>query len=179
MSKASDLETARKLTKWAWIVSLVVFLLVVSMRRFKIQTDIDFSALPAIYSGLNVMTAILLVLAYYFIRVKKNIIRHRAVMQSAIICSALFLLLYVLYHITTQETLYCGEGTIRILYFVILISHIILAATILPFILLTYIRAYTNQFAKHKRMARWVWPLWLYVAITGPLVYMFLLPCHA
>ncbi len=179
MSTAKDLETSRNLTRWAWIVSLVVFLLVVSMRRFKIQTSIDFTMLPAIYSGLNVITALLLIIAYYFIRVKKNMARHRAAMQFAIVCSTLFLLLYVLYHITTQETLYCGEGVIRILYFVILISHIILAATILPFILMTYIRAYTNQFVKHKRMARWVWPLWLYVAITGPLVYVFLLPCHA
>lgn len=179
MSTARDLETSKKLTRWAWIVSLVVFLLVVSMRRFKVQTSVDFSILPAIYSGLNVVTALLLILAYYFIRVKKNMARHRAVMQYAIISSALFLLLYVLYHITTQETLYCGEGLVRILYFVILISHIILAATILPFILMTYIRAYTNQFARHKKMARWVWPLWLYVAITGPLVYVLLLPCHA
>ena len=178
MSTNTEIQLSRKLNRWAWIVSIVVFLLVVSMREFKIQTAVDFTFLPAIYSVLNALTAILLLLGYYFIRVRKNMKQHRLVMQIAIVSSALFLLLYVLYHVTTPDTLYCGEGGMRTIYFILLISHIILAATILPFILMTYIRAYTNQFIKHKRMAKWVWPLWLYVAITGPLVYLMLMPCY-
>jgi putative membrane protein len=92
--------------------------------------------------------------------------------------SALFLLSYVLYHFTTPETRFGGEGVIRYIYFFILITHIILAALTLPFILLTFNRAYTDQFDRHRKMARWVFPLWLYVAVTGPICYLMLKPYY-
>ena len=106
--------------------------------------------------------------------------------------SVLFLLSYVAYHFTTPETIFgdmdhdgvlsaaerAAAGTSRTIYLVLLLSHISLAGLILPFILFTFIRAYTNQFERHRRMARWVFPLWLYVAITGPLVYWLLQPYY-
>jgi putative membrane protein len=88
------------------------------------------------------------------------------------------LLSYVVYHFTTEETRFGGVGTIRYVYFFILITHVILAAVILPFILFTFNRAITNQITKHKKLARWVFPIWLYVAITGPLCYFMLKPYY-
>lgn len=167
----------KKLNKLSWIVSIAVFLLVVMMRRIKIDTDIDFSFLPPFYSLLNAITALFLIVALVYIK-KGMANQHRKMMTMALATSVLFLLCYVVYHITTPETLYCQEGPIRYVYFTLLISHIILAAVILPFILFTYIRAFTNQFQKHKAMARWVFPLWLYVALTGPIIYLMLRPCY-
>lgn len=170
-------ELEKKLNRIAWILSIVVFIVVVSMRRIHIDTSIDFSFLPMVYSALNAFTAAMLVAAIIFIK-KGMANQHRKAMTVALIASGLFLLLYVVYHITTPETKFCGIGPIRYFYFFLLITHIVLAAVILPFILFTYIRAYTNQFDKHKRMARWVFPLWLYVAITGPVLYVLLYPCY-
>lgn len=168
----------RKLSRVAWIFSAVVFLLVVMMRRIHLEVAVDFSGLPAIYSVINLTTFFLLLFAYYQIRYKKNVSAHQRLMTTSAILSGLFLLLYVLYHITSESTPFCQTGTIRYLYFFLLISHILLAAIILPFILFTYIRAYTYQFDRHKSLARWVFPLWLYVALTGPVIYVFLLPCY-
>jgi putative membrane protein len=173
----ANIALEKKLNRVSWFVSIVVFLVVVLMRRVKIDTAIDFSFLPPLYSSLNAITAILLIVALFLI--KRGMANgHRKVMTMALATSVLFLLCYVLYHITTPDTKYCGVGLIRYFYFFLLISHIVLAAVILPFILFTYIRAYTNQFSRHKSMARWVFPLWLYVAITGPVIYLMLEPCY-
>jgi len=173
----SDLILAKKLNLVAYIVSIVVIALVMLMRRVKIDLGVDFSFLPAVHSSLNAVAAVLLVMALVFVKQKK-IEAHKKTMFAAVIASALFLLSYVLYHFTTPETNYCGEGSIRIVYFVLLISHIILAGVILPFILFTLIRGYTNQIEKHRKMAKWVFPLWLYVAVTGPVLYLMLRPCY-
>jgi len=172
-----NIELSKKLSKFAWLVSGAVFLLVVGMRRIKIDTEIDFTWLPPFYSSLNAIVAFVLILALVAIK-KSNANLHRKLMTTAMLLSVLFLLCYVLYHITTPETTYCQVGPIRYIYFFLLITHIILAAGILPFILFTYIRAYTNQFDKHVKMARWVFPLWLYVAMTGPIIYLMLQPCY-
>ncbi len=168
----------KRLNSWAWIISVIVFILVLMMRRYKVSTGFDFGFLPAVYSILNTVTFCLLLLAYYSIRVKKNMLLHKNLMQIAILSSGLFLLLYVIYHFTSEETLYCGEGNIRIFYFILLITHVILAALILPFILLTYIRALTGQYKRHRQMARWVWPFWVYVSISGPIIYLMLYNCR-
>mgnify|MGYP000250168952 CR=1 FL=1 len=172
-----NFRLARKLNIIAYIVSIIVVGLVILMRRYKLDVDVDFSFLPPIHSTLNGITAILLVIALILIKQKK-VIAHRNTMFAAVITSALFLLSYVLYHFTTPETNYCIEGNIRYLYFTLLITHVILAGVIFPFILFTLIRGYTNQFVKHKKMARWVFPLWLYVAVTGPILYLMLRPCY-
>ncbi len=147
------------------------------MRRIHLEVDADLSFLPAINAILNTCTAIILVIAYYFIR-KKQIERHRKMMYVAIILSFIFLCCYVLYHITTPETVFCREGWIRIVYYIVLISHVLLAAVIFPFVLFTFIRGFTGQYTRHRRMAKWVYPFWLYVAVSGPLVYLLLAPCY-
>ena len=172
-----NIELAKRLNKYAWAVSILVFLLVLSMRRIKFDTSIDFSGLPAFYSTLNGIVAILLILSLIAIK-RGNARLHQKLNVLALLGSGLFLLMYVVYHTTTPETSYCGVGPIRYIYFFFLITHIILAAVILPFILFTFIRGYTQQYAKHKKMARWVYPLWLYVAVTGPVLYLMLSPCY-
>jgi len=109
---------------------------------------------------------------------KKNKENHQRYMTMAMIMSLIFLILYVTYHITTPETLYCGKGFLRIIYFLLLISHIVLAAVSFPLILITYVRGYLDKTTEHRRLARWVFPIWLYVCITGPICYLMLRPCY-
>lgn len=172
-----DLVLAKKLNIAASVVSAVVVLLVVFMRRIHFDTGIDFSFLPPLHATLNGLAAIALMFSFYFIKNKK-VEAHKRANVAALILSTLFLLSYVVYHTTTEATSFGGEGTIRYVYFFLLITHVILAAVILPFILFTFIRAFTGQIDKHRRMAKWVYPLWLYVAITGPLCYLMLRPYY-
>ncbi len=172
-----NIDLAKKLNRYAWLISVLVFIVVVSMRRIHLDTDIDFTWLPAFYSTLNGIVALTLITALYAIKSNRAML-HRKLMTTAMLLSVLFLICYIIYHITTPETKFCGIGMIRYVYFFFLITHIVLAALILPFILFTYIRAYTNQFVRHVKMARWVYPLWLYVAVTGPVLYLMLSPCY-
>ncbi len=179
MAKEADLKLAKTLRIWAWVITVAVLFLVGLMRQVKIPLPegVSFSFLPPIHASLNALTAVVLIFAFRFIKQKK-VEQHRKAIYLAFALSVGFLLSYVLYHFTTPETLYGGEGFMRTLYFILLISHIVLAAGIFPFILFTFIRAYTNQIDQHKKMARWVFPFWLYVAITGPICYLMLLPYY-
>jgi len=161
----------------AYVVSVVVLLLVGLMRRVKIDLGIDFHFLPPIHATLNAITAVILLVALYYIK-NKQIEQHRKAIYLAMVCSALFLVSYVLYHFTTPETRFGGTGVIRTVYFFLLLTHVVLAAVTLPLVLLTFNRAYTNQIERHRKMARWVFPLWLYVAITGPICYLMLKPYY-
>lgn len=167
----------RKMNIASIIISVLVLALVILMRQVKLNVGINFNFLPPFHALLNTLASIALLFALYFIR-SKNINAHQKAIYTALGLSALFLLSYVVYHFTTEETKYCMEGNIRYVYFFFLITHVVLAAVILPFILLTYTRAYTGQVTRHKRMARWVYPLWLYVTITGPVCYLMLKPCY-
>lgn len=185
------LET--RLNRLAWVITGAVLLLVGLMRRVKIPLPegVSFDFLPPFHASVNALTAVVLLFAYYFIR-RGRIEAHRSAIYVAMGLSLLFLLSYVAYHFTTPETLFGdanGDGLVdaaekaavasqRTIYLVILITHIVLAAVILPFILFTFIRAYTGQFERHRQMARWVFPLWLYVAITGPICYYMLMPYY-
>ena len=172
-----NLKRAKQLNRIAYVISAVVLLVVGLMRRIKIDTDIDFGFLPPFHASLNAITAIILV--YALLKVKnRQIEAHKKAMTTAMLTSALFLLSYVVYHITTEETRFGGEGAIRYVYFFLLITHIVLAAISLPFILFTFIRGFTGQVTRHKKMAKWVYPLWLYVAVTGPLCYLMLRPYY-
>ena len=167
----------RKLNRIAWVITILVWLLVGAMRRVKFDTGMDLSFLAGLNALFNTGVTLALLTAYYFIR-RKQITLHRRSIYVAMILSAGFLLSYVGYHFTTEEIVFCKEGWMRSAYYFILFSHIILAGLSLPFILLTFIRGYTGDYTTHRRMARWVFPVWLYVAATGPLVYLFLLPCR-
>ncbi|MDZ7878281.1 MAG: DUF420 domain-containing protein [Saprospiraceae bacterium] len=170
------LKLAKKLNIYAVVISAAVIILVASMRKIHVQLGIDFSFLPAIYSTTNALAAVFLVRALLFIK-QKRIAEHKQMVTIALSLSAAFLLMYVLYHITTPEIKYCGEGSIRTLYFSLLISHVVLAAVSFPFILFTFIRGYTMQVERHKAMAKYVFWVWLYVSITGPIIYLMLRPC--
>jgi putative membrane protein len=174
---STNIALEQKLNRVAYVVSAVVLLLVGLMRQYKIDLGVDFSFLPPIHATLNGICAVILVVALYFIK-NKQVEQHRKAIYAAMLCSGLFLLSYVLYHFTTPETKYGGEGIMRTVYFILLITHVVLAAVILPFILLTFNRAFTGQYERHKKMARWVFPLWLYVAITGPICYLMLRPYY-
>lgn len=173
----TDYKLASKLNKVSWVLTALVLLLVGLMRRIKFDLGVDFSFLPPISAGLNTLVAILLLVALYFVK-QGNIDRHKQAIFGAMTFSALFLVCYVLYHFTTEETRYCGEGIPRTVYYFFLITHIVLAGISLPFILFTFVRGLTYQVTLHKSMARWVFPLWLYVAVTGPIVYLMLKPCY-
>lgn len=147
------------------------------MRRVSFDVGIDFSFLPPFHASLNVLAAVALIVAIYYIR-KKNVEMHRKSIYVAIALSVGFLLSYVLYHFTTEPTLYCKEGPIRVVYFFLLITHIITAAVVLPFILFTFNRGYTMQVEKHRKLAKITFPVWLYVAVTGPICYLMLMPCY-
>jgi putative membrane protein len=168
---------ARKLSTISYILSAVVLLLVGLMRSVKLDLGVDFSFMPAVSAVLNTIVSICLIFALYFIK-KKDIMRHRSFILAALVFSALFLICYVLYHFTTVETRFCKEGLIKTVYLIILFSHIVLAAVSLPFILVTFSRGISFMVPEHKTMARWVYPIWLYVAITGPVCYLMLKPCY-
>ena len=163
----------------AWIASTAVLLLVVGMREINLPLPAGWSTdfLPPFHAGLNLVVAFTLVLALLFIR-SGRVRLHRAAMIAAMLLSVVFLLSYVAYHLTTDPTLFRGTGWIRPLYFLLLISHIILAAVSLPFILFTFIAGWTNRFEAHRRLAKWVFPMWLYVALTGPICYWMLRPYY-
>ncbi len=173
-----NLKLEKKLNRYAWAITVVVILLVSTMHMLpKFFSGFDFTWLPGVYSTLNALTAVILVVGLYFIK-NGQVLKHRTAMTTAMVTSALFLMGYLIYHLTYDDTKYGGEGAIRYVYFFLLITHIILAGVILPFILFTYIRAFTNQFARHKKLAKWVYWVWLYVAITGPILYLMIEPYY-
>jgi len=176
-SRSENKRLEKRLNILAIVVSVVVFLMIVIMRRFKIETGIDFGFLPPFHSSLNALASVSLIGALIAIR-KRKVHWHRNFMMTAVVLSVLFLVSYVTYHLTTPETPFCKEGAIRYVYFILLITHIILAAVILPFILFTLIRAVTMQWTRHRKIARWVYPLWLYVTISGPILYLMLRDCY-
>jgi len=134
---------------------------------------IPFSYLPSVNAGFNSASALLLLCGYFFIR-RKRIVVHRLCMLSACIASTLFLISYLIYHYSVGSVPFKGEGWIRPIYFSILISHVILAAAIVPLALITLVRALKGNFERHKRIARWTLPIWLYVSVTGVIVYWML-----
>jgi putative membrane protein len=138
---------------------------------------LEVGSFPFFHALINGMTAILLLLGYTFIKQDRKI-AHRNVMITAFGLSALFLVSYVISKISNEPVPYGGEGVLRYIYFFILITHIALSAIIIPLVLFTMYRGLTGEYTKHKKIARWTFPIWLYVAITGVLVYLFMLPYY-
>lgn len=133
----------------------------------------DLSSLPTLNAMLNSISGLLLVTGYLMIR-RRRIAAHRACMLGAFATSTLFLISYVIYHANVGSVGFTGRGAIRVVYFTILISHIVLAALILPLALVTLIQALREKFDRHARIARWTLPIWLYVSVTGVVVYLML-----
>jgi putative membrane protein len=155
--------------------------LVVAFLLFVPQTgnlgDVDVTFLPKLHALLNTLTALALLAGFRFIK-KGNVRYHRFAMATAIVLSAFFLISYVTYHYQAPPTRFGGEGTIRSIYYFILLTHIVLAAVIVPLVLLSVYFALSNQIPRHRRIARWTFPIWLYVAITGVIVYFMISPYY-
>lgn len=159
------------------IIPLVVAILFrVNLRALGFDVE-PLTFLPPIYATINGITAVLLVFAVIVIK-KGNRELHEKLMKFAILCSILFLVMYVAYHMTSDSTPYGGEGVMRYIYFFILITHITLSIAIIPLVLITYVKALTKQFDKHKKIAKITFPIWLYVAITGVIVYLMISPYY-
>lgn len=159
----------------ALVVGLVVFL-IVTPEALRVE-GLDVSGLPRFHAILNGSTAVLLALGVALIRRGRRT-AHRNAMAAAFALSCLFLVSYVIYHSQTPPTRFGGEGLIRGVYFFILISHVVLAAGILPLALFTVTRAIRGEFGRHRRIARITFPLWLYVTVTGVLVYVMMAPYY-
>jgi len=176
-----DLKLKQKYNKWIVVLSIAIPLVVailfgVNLRELGFDVK-PLTFLPPIYATLNGFTALLLLTAFWAIKNKK-IVLHENLMTTAIGCSVAFLVMYVAYHMTSDSTKFGGDGVIKYIYYFILITHILLSIVIIPFVLITYVRAITNDFEKHKKIAKITFPLWLYVAVTGVLVYIMVSPYY-
>lgn len=164
------------------VVSLVVPAVVVFLLKLTppdVTLSIDLNIFPKLNAVINSLTTIALLAGFYFVK-RKQVIAHRAAMLSALALSSLFLLSYIFYHtLKGEDTRFGGEGFIRYVYYFILITHIVLAAIILPLVLKTFSKALLGKIDEHRRWAKWTFPLWLYVAVTGVLVYVFLAPYYS
>lgn len=169
-------------SKWViWILTVVVLILVGMMRNpqfhIALPNGMELKFLPPIHATLNSLVAVCLLAALLMIK-RGNVQAHQRLMTSALVLSGLFLLCYVAYHFTSSETAFGGQGWIRPVYFFLLISHIALAAISFPCILRTFLAAWAGKWQEHRAWARWVFPMWLYVAVTGPICYLMLKPYY-
>lgn len=146
-----------------------------------IRTKVDLGTwtktLPHINAVINSLTALLLVLGRVFIA-QKNRALHSLSMRMAFLLGSLFLVSYVLYHLSNESTSFGGEGTIRYIYFFVLISHILLSIIVVPFVLLAMYFALSNQIERHKRTVKWTFPIWLYVSVSGVIAYLMISPYY-
>ncbi|MCG9791498.1 DUF420 domain-containing protein [Flavobacterium algicola] len=178
--KNQNLE--QKYNKWIVILSVtipIVVALLFGVNLRKLGYDVEpLSFLPPIYASINGVTAILLLSAVMAVK-NGNLKLHENLMKCAIGCSIAFLVMYVAYHMTSDSTKFGGEGVIKYVYYFILITHIVLSVIIIPLVLITYVRALAQVFDKHKKIAKITFPIWLYVAVTGVVVYLMISPYYA
>lgn len=161
------------------ILSVVVFVAVAFLSRVELVVDLGFNPhiFATINAGINFTVSILLLIGLIAVRAKQYIF-HKRVMLTAMVLSALFLVSYIAHHLFTGSTVYGGTGTLKYVYYIILITHIILAGIILPFILYTVYRGLTGEFSRHKKIGKITWPFWFYVSVTGVIVYWMISPYY-
>lgn len=159
------------------IISIALPIAVASLFGIKIPNAKPLNFLPPIYATINGITALLLISAVIAIKNGKRIL-HERLMKTSLLFSVLFLLMYIAYHITSNPTPFAGNPNIKIIYLIILISHIVLSIAIIPLVLITFVRALSLQFDKHKKLAKITFPLWLYVTISGVIVYLMISPYY-
>lgn len=193
LRREPNARLSARLNGVAWLLTAAVLGLVGLMRQVKIPLPegVSLSFLPPFHAAVNAAAAVVLVIALIAV-MKGRIALHRRMILTAMGLSVLFLLSYVAYHFTHDEVKFGDSdlngvvdaaelarvGSMRAIYLVLLISHIVLAAVSLPFILFTFIAGWTNRFETHRKLARWVFPIWLYVAVTGPICYWMLRPYY-
>ncbi|MGV6828254.1 MAG: DUF420 domain-containing protein [Flavobacteriales bacterium] len=174
---ANSLDTSKKYSKLIWILSIVLPLVIAVLFNVRIPGVERLGFLPPIYATTNAITAIVLVLAVFQIK-NGNRKAHETLIKIAMTLSVLFLLMYVAYHMTSDATKYGGEGLLKQVYLFILISHIVLSITVIPLVLITFVRGINGQFPQHKKIAKITFPLWLYVAVSGVVVYLMISPYY-
>lgn len=157
------------------VPALVLVLMFLPERYDIVETQVG--TFPFFHAVLNFTTAVLLMVGFYFMK-KENYIAHRNVMITAFVLSAIFLVSYVISKASNDPVPYGGEGILRSIYFFVLITHIILSGIIVPLVLFTMYRGLTGEYKKHARIARWTFPVWMYVAVTGVMVYLFMAPYY-
>lgn len=169
----------RKAKQLIYTFSVIIFLLIAALGRTRLNVDVGFDIhiFAAINAVINSIVTVLLVVALIAVKQRKLVL-HKNVMLAAMWLSVLFLISYVAHHLLAGDTRFGGEGAIRYLYFFILITHIVLAAVILPFILFTAYRALIGEYEIHKKIARVTWPIWFYVSLTGPVIYLMISPYY-
>lgn len=196
MENAAEKTIEQKYNKWIILLSVAIPLVVavlfgVNLRKLGYDVQ-PLSFLPPIYASINGLTAVLLVIAVWAVKNGRRTL-HENLMKTAIACSVLFLGMYVAYHMTSDSTVFgdinhnglleadekTAVGSMRLVYLAILLSHILLSIVIIPFVLITYVRALSKSFERHKKIARITFPLWLYVAVTGVIVYLMISPYYA
>lgn len=182
----------------AWLIitfSIVVFAVVVALGRLpRLEVDLGFN--PHVFAKanaiINTIVSLLLIAAFWLVR-QRRYVAHRNTMYAAMVLSILFLVSYIAHHLLTGDTKFgdldhdgllsatelAAVGSTRMVYFILLASHILLASVILPFILYTAYRGMSGDYGRHKKLARYTWPLWLYVSITGPIVYLMIAPYYS
>ena len=171
-----DKAEKNKYSIWIKIISVAIPLVVAILFNVRIDYELPIF-LPPIYATINALTSVLLVLALMAIKSKK-IQLHQRLMQTCIFLSLVFLVMYIAYHMTTDPTPFGGEGYVKILYFFILISHILLSIALIPLVLISYVRAFQKEFPSHKKISKITFPIWLYVAVTGVIVYLMIDPYY-
>ena len=171
-------KKVKKYTLWVWILSIAIPVVVAILFLIKIPNVKPLTFLPPVYAFINAVTAVFLAIAYIAIK-RKKIILHERLMKISIGLSVIFLVMYVAYHMTSDPTPYGGEGVIKSVYYFILISHILLSICIIPLVLITYVRAISKLFADHKKIARYTFPIWMYIAVTGVIVFLMISPYYA
>jgi putative membrane protein len=177
-----DNSLEQKFSKFIIIVSILIPVVVALLFSVKLK-DFGYnveplSFLPRIYATINGITAVVLLAGVLAIKNGKRKL-HKQLMTTAIALSVAFLVMYVAYHMTTDSTKFGGEGMIRNVYFFILITHILLSIAVIPLVMITYVRALAQKFDKHKKIAKITFPIWLYVAVTGVVVYLMISPYYA
>lgn len=176
-----DNSLEQKFNKFIVVVSIVIPVVVAILFGVKLKDfgyDVEpLSFLPPIYASINGLTAVVLIAAVLAIKNGKRKL-HERLMTTAIGLSVAFLVMYVAYHMTSDSTKFGGEGIIRPIYFFILISHILLSIAVIPLVLISYVRALANKFDKHKKIVKITFPIWLYVAVTGVIVYLMISPYY-
>ncbi len=172
------LEKREPYQKLIVALSIIIPLIVAILFGMPKVKGYDTSFLPPIYATINGLTAFLLIVGFIAIKSKKQRL-HERIMKTCIFLSSSFLVMYVIYHLTSESTKFGGEGTMRYVYFFVLITHILLSIGVIPLVLFTFTRAWTGNFQKHRKLAKITFPIWLYVAVTGVIVYLMISPYYA
>ncbi len=177
MEKNTTNPKALKYKNLIIAVSVLIPVVVAILFRIRLTNVQSLSFLPPIYAAINGYTFLVLLIALWAIK-KRKINLHEQLMKTAIGLSLAFLVMYVAYHLTSDPTPFGGEGTIKYIYYFILISHILLSIGIIPLVLISYVRAISKQFSNHRKIARITFPIWLYITLTGVIIYLMISPYY-